>query len=272
MKKRNAVFALLFVVSLLIGIQAVEVVDANPLIPAWMASMTIAIQSPSNVTIHADGKIEPSTAPIIIQGSAYTLTGELSYSNLYIQRSGITFDGANNTVYGCIFIESDHVTVKDTTINSGGLGILVNGNHSVISNNIFFHNLADIQLQSGYSKITGNNDTGGAYMAFYVNSDYNNLTKNNLKEIAVFGSHNIIAQNTIEYLSNQKGYDNIYLDNIVNGKVETVTPKPTFPISGFELTIAFIVAISICIASISLVYYRRRGSYESKISKITSIL
>ncbi len=244
MKRKYAVFAVIFAVSMLIGIQAVEVVDANPL--------------SSNVTIHADGKIEPSTAPIIIQGSTYTLTGELSNSNLHIQRSGITFDGANNTVYGCIFIESDHVTVENTTINSGGLGILVNGSHAAILNNIFFNNLADIQLQSGYSTVTGNNDTGGAYRAFYVNSDYNNLTKNNLKEIAVFGSHNTIEQNTVEYLSNQKGNDNIYLDNIVNGQVQSSTPKPTSPISGFELAIAFVLAISICIASVSLVYFRRR--------------
>ena len=242
--KQSSALLVVFVVSLLVGIQAVEVVDANPL--------------SSNVTIHADGKIEPSTAPIIIQGSKYTLTGELSNSNLHIQRSGITFNGANNTVYGCIFIESDHVTVEDTIINSGGLGILVNGSNATILNTIFFHNLADIELQGGYSTVTGNNDTGGAYMAFYVNSDYNNLTKNNLKEIAVFGSHNIIAQNTIEYLSNQEGIDNVYLDNIVNGQVQTSTPKPTSPISGFELAIAFVLAISICIAFVSLVYLKRR--------------
>ena len=134
------------------------------------------------------------------------------------------------------------MTVENTTINSAGLGILANGSHAAILNNIFFHNLVDIELQGNYSKVTGNNDTGGAYMAFYVNSDYNNLTKNNLKEITVFGSHNTIAQNAIEYLSNQKGHDNIYLDNIVNGQVQSSTPKPTSPISGFELTIAFIVS------------------------------
>jgi hypothetical protein len=244
MKRSTVLFAVIFAVSFLIGIQTVEGVDANPL--------------SSNLTIHADGKIEPSTAPIIIQGSTYTLTGELSNSNLHIQCSGITFDGANNTVYGCIFIESDHVTVENTTINSAGLGILANGSHAAILNNIFFHNLADIELQGGYSTVTGNNDTGGAYMAFYVNSDYNNLTKNNLKEIAVFGNHNTIEQNTVGYLSNQKGHDNIYLDNIVNGQVQSSTPKPTSPISGFELAIAFVLAMSIFIAFVSLVYLKRK--------------
>jgi hypothetical protein len=45
MKRRYAVFAVIFV-SLLIGIQAFEVADANPLPPNWMASMTITIHSP----------------------------------------------------------------------------------------------------------------------------------------------------------------------------------------------------------------------------------
>ncbi len=243
MKRRYALFAVVLAVSMLIGIQEVEVVNANPL--------------SSNVTIHADGKIEPSTAPIIIQGNTYTLIGELANSNLHIQRSGIAFDGANNTVYGCIFIESDHVTVENTVINSGGLGILVNGISSVISNNIFFHNLADIQLNKGYATVTGNNDTGGAYMAFYVVSDYNNLTRNSLKEMLVGGNHNTVAENTVQYLENE-GKDNICLNNIVNGTLQTSIPKPTNPISGFELPIAFVVAISICIVSVSLVYFRRR--------------
>ena len=46
MKRSYAVFAVVFAISVLIGIQAVEVVDANPLPPNWMASMTITIQSP----------------------------------------------------------------------------------------------------------------------------------------------------------------------------------------------------------------------------------
>ncbi len=51
MKRRYAVFALILVVSMLIGIQAVEVVDANPLHHHSMAIMATTIQSTSNVTI-----------------------------------------------------------------------------------------------------------------------------------------------------------------------------------------------------------------------------
>jgi len=50
--RRYAVFAVIVAVSILIGIQEVQIVDANPLPPNWMASMTINIQSPLNGVIN----------------------------------------------------------------------------------------------------------------------------------------------------------------------------------------------------------------------------
>jgi hypothetical protein len=51
MKRRYALFAVIFVISMLIGIQAIEIVDANPLHHHSMAIMATTIQSTSNVTI-----------------------------------------------------------------------------------------------------------------------------------------------------------------------------------------------------------------------------
>ena len=51
MKRSIATFAVIFAVTLLIGIQAIEIVDANPLHHHSMAIMATAIQSTSNVTI-----------------------------------------------------------------------------------------------------------------------------------------------------------------------------------------------------------------------------
>jgi hypothetical protein len=49
MNRSYAVFAVVFAVSMLIGIKAVEVVNSNPLPPAWMnPKMSITIQSPVN--------------------------------------------------------------------------------------------------------------------------------------------------------------------------------------------------------------------------------
>ena len=219
------------------------------------------ILEPSNVIINDEGKIQPPTAPITSQGNTYTLTGDLPNSNLNIQRSGITFNGVNFTVYGTITIESDYVTVTNTTINSSGLGILVNGNYSRITNNIFFHNLADISLNSGYATVAGNNDTGGAYRVFYVNSDYNNLTKNDLKGIEVGGNHNIVAENTLDYLF-KGGKDNIYLNNLVDGEVETSTLQPTFSSFAFEIA-AITVTVLVVFIAIAVFIYKRAAIKKS---------
>jgi hypothetical protein len=56
--KRNVIFVVVFAVSLLIGIQAVEVVDANPV--PWpttpiLDNPTITIHSPTNNTVYTNG-------------------------------------------------------------------------------------------------------------------------------------------------------------------------------------------------------------------------
>jgi acetyltransferase-like isoleucine patch superfamily enzyme len=239
-------------------------------VPMTGFAMGSTVLEPSNVIINDEGKIQPPTAPITSQGNTYTLTGDLPNSNLNIQRSGITFNGVNFTVYGRITIESDYVTVANTTINSGGLGMLVNGSHSVIANNVFFHNLADISLNSGYATVAGNNDTGGAYRVFYVNSDYNNLTKNDLKGIEVGGNHNIVAENTLDYLF-KGGKDNIYLNNIVDGKVETSTPQPTFPSFAFEIAAIIVTALVVFIA-IAVFIYKRVTNKKSSKGKTANII
>ena len=58
MKQSSALFVVVFVVSLLIGIQAVEVVNANPV--PWpttpiLDNPTITIHSPSNNTVYTNG-------------------------------------------------------------------------------------------------------------------------------------------------------------------------------------------------------------------------
>lgn len=223
------------------------------------------------VTIGEDGKIEPPTAPITNQGNIYTLTGELSNTNLDINCSGVLLNGANFTVYGRITINGNYVTVMNTTIDSGSLGILVLGNHGVISNNIFYHNLADMSIGGDYTTVIGNNDTGGAYRVFYVNSNYNNLTKNQLKGIEIGGDHNIVANNTVEYLYGIEGKNNTSLNNMVDGQLQTITPQPTFPTVEFETTIIIVIALIICIIVAFAIYRRTKTKKQKQFSQQTSI-
>jgi hypothetical protein len=93
-------------------------------------------------------------------------------------------------------------------------------------------------------------------MAFYVVSDYNNLTRNSLKEMSVGGNHNTVAENTVQYLENE-GKDNIYLNNIVNGTLQTSIPKQTNPVLLWT-AIGTALVITVVVASVLLVYFRRR--------------
>ena len=69
MKIRLSVFSILFAVSLLIGIQAVEVVDANPIPWAFNPQMTVSILSPQNGTI--------SSLPVLV---SFTSKGDDQFS------------------------------------------------------------------------------------------------------------------------------------------------------------------------------------------------
>ena len=53
MKRKCALFTVIFAVSMLIGILVVEVVDANPLPWAFNPQMTVSILSPQNGTINS---------------------------------------------------------------------------------------------------------------------------------------------------------------------------------------------------------------------------
>jgi hypothetical protein len=180
------------------------------------------------VTILPDGTIEPQTAPINHVGYSYSLTGELSNASIDIRCSNVTFDGAGFTVHGSIYIQGDYITVHNTTISSGGLGVLSNGSYNRIVNNVFFYNIADVSLLGNHTTVSGNIDTGGAYRVIYVVGDYNNITGNELKGIEVTGNHNWVAYNAVDYVS-KNGVGNTFLDNNADRHVITVAPEPTTP-------------------------------------------
>lgn len=219
-----------------------------------------ADSKPSNqiVTILPDGTIEPQTAPINRVGYSYLLTGELNNASINIQRSNVTFDGAGFTVHGSIYIQGDYITVHNTTISSGSLGVLVNGSYNQIVNNVFFYNIADISLLGNHTTVSGNIDTGGAYRVIYVEGDYNNITGNELKGIEVRGNHNWIAYNAVDYVS-KNGVGNTFLDNTVDRHVITVAPESTTPSASVpELSWLLIVPFLLSMLFVAMVLRHRK--------------
>ena len=142
MKRTSAltVLLVLLLVSLVFGVQFVNVTEANWIGPAPPVTA---------IYIRADGSIEPSNAPIKKVGDSYTLTENMlydsSYYTLVIQRSNIEFDGEGHIIHShiktqaAIYIQNmNNVTVKNVSVITTGYGITAaNSSHIIcIANNI----------------------------------------------------------------------------------------------------------------------------------------
>jgi hypothetical protein len=105
MKRRYAVFAVVFAVSILIGIQTVEVVKANPLPWLFDPQMIVTIQSPANGTINslpvlvsfaskADNQfsVSDNTSEEWVRSFFYVLDGQ------DMKTMGMRFEGTKTTI------------------------------------------------------------------------------------------------------------------------------------------------------------------------------
>ncbi len=122
----------------------------------------------STIYIKPDGTIDPSTAPISQVGDTYTLTGDI-YESIFIQKSGITLDGAGYTVqgtpysYGIYASYIDQMTITNMKVNGFHTGILLQScdENTVSLNTVSGNKYYGILLGWGNSNtVTGNIITG----------------------------------------------------------------------------------------------------------------
>lgn len=160
----------------------------------------------STIYIQSDGSINPSTAPITKDDDYYTLTGNV-YEPIYIQKSGITLDGAGFTVQG---FGTDHGIYCNKV---SGLTIK-NLNIIDFSNGIFLYECHN-------SIIVDNNIASSIYGILMYHSIGNNITSNTISYCTEYGLHmcwgsiyNLIDGNIIS--GNNNGiYFRYYADNNV---------------------------------------------------------
>jgi parallel beta-helix repeat protein len=92
--------------------------------------MSVSAEWMGDITILADGTVNPADAPISIAGDVYTLTDDVMGS-ITIQKEGITLDGAGYTLKGTglgngIFgIGLSDVTIKGAVVKNFDLGIIM---------------------------------------------------------------------------------------------------------------------------------------------------
>jgi hypothetical protein len=84
-------FSLLFLFSLLFGVQFVRLAEAN--------IMPFPKPQPA-FTIRSDGSVDPPTAPIQRNGEIYTLTDDITGYTIAIERDNVVVDGCGYTLQG----------------------------------------------------------------------------------------------------------------------------------------------------------------------------
>jgi parallel beta-helix repeat protein len=178
---------------LLIG-TLVPVVSIQP-VKAWNGT----------VYIHADGSIDPSTAPIQKNGDLYTLTGDIvsDGDGIIIERSSILIDGNGYVIQG----------------NYGGNGLSLTSISDVtIRNaNVYGFYYGVFLVSASQNTISGNNiTTNDIGVVLISSSDYNNVVGNNVKQNNAYGIY-------VDSSSN----NNIYHNNFANNMQQVYTSYST---------------------------------------------
>ncbi len=126
----------------------------------------------SGIVIRADGSVNPSSVPMVIEGNVYRLTGDV-FAGIAVFRNGTVLDGDGYRVYGPYYgtgvvIENvTGVTVKDLTLNYFQNGIyLENSNDTKLEGNILGNCGIRVTAGSFGAQIVGNNVTGDIRIDF----------------------------------------------------------------------------------------------------------
>lgn len=131
------------------------------------AKRTNAIWSNGTIYIRSDGSVDPTAAPILADGTRYTLTDDISSSadGIVVELENITLDGAGHSIQasgtgtGINLTNMSGVTILNTKISMFYTGILIN---SSSSNIIFGNDLANNHYGISLYSSSGNNVSGNS--------------------------------------------------------------------------------------------------------------
>jgi parallel beta-helix repeat protein len=171
------------------------------------------VKASDTIYIKADGSVDPDTAPISSTDNiTYTLTGNIIYDKIVVQRDDIIIDGKDFTIEGTEAYDTrgidlnnvGNVTVKNVKVIKFYYGIYIYGwmpPHTIIENYIA-NNTYGVYLQLQDSNIVvENNITNNDYGIRISGSGNNNVSKNHItnneRGISLWGSDNIVHSNTI---------------------------------------------------------------------------
>jgi parallel beta-helix repeat protein len=204
-----------------------------------MASGTVCVrpikaQSQGDITINADGSVNPSTAPVQQAGNTYTLTSD-AHGSITVGRNNTVLDGngylvSGSTSYGYSIIQLysvENVTIENLIINGGilqyqfGIDMEAASEVTVVNNTIT--GFENIQSMNGFEYAGIIVDGGGSNII-----SQNNLV-GNLHGIDMFGTEdnlivgnnitgdNFVADSTAIFFG-EASNNTVYHNNFINNK------------------------------------------------------
>jgi parallel beta-helix repeat protein len=220
-----------------------------------LASNIQLVKAAGTIYILPDGTVSPPTAPILRNGSTYTLTGNIDGDIVVVEADNIVIDGAGHTVKGAgpssMQNEVDlsgrtNVTFSNAqvTYSTYGLMLSASSHNNISGNSITGMFAAAIYLDSSSSDnlINGNDITSNTYDGIYDHSTGhnsvigNNITSNGMEGIGLYScsgdningnnitntnfrlrssSNNNITGNNVKY--NNLDIDSNSYNNSING-------------------------------------------------------
>jgi len=207
-----------------------------------------AVEIVGPIYIHADGSIDPPTAPIQRVGDIYTLTDNIVGQGISIGKDNVILDGAGHTLQrtwsgtgipgpGISLAYRGNVTVKNTNVNDFWVGIwlLDSSNLNYVSGNTITGGVGIYLSSSNYNSISGNIVTNNNDFGIWLSSsNYNNLSGNFITNNHVGGvkfdssnyctiSGNNITGNNLGIHLSSSDYNSVSNNLIANANADGVS-------------------------------------------------
>jgi hypothetical protein len=233
MMRRYAVFAVVFAVSILIGIQAVEVVDANP--------VGMYGQKPKYAIVSIDSPIYSSQVSFTVKTNYYWATD----NNLTDTHCFIIIDTNNYEVHDLAIV--NNITISDDFAYDPYIQYTLKGTTE----------LTNLRLASGTHNLEVDY---GYYHAAFVNRMYNT----DFVSLGSATSQIILTQDITQeptFPSPALVPNSLVPTPIPTQSMPTINTGPTLPVElnpPIIYIVLTIVIVIVGVASVSLVYFKRR--------------
>lgn len=200
------------------------------ILPGIFLFLPVKAEYNGNITIDADGSVNPSTAPLKHVANVYAVTSDVS-GQITVNKSNIVLDGNSHILtppsifgYGITLNGVSNVTVTNFIITGGAIGINVKGTSNIVINNTIRRTdnwiysiqgdpTAAIALMDASSNVIARNNLESCTVGIHLISWHSKQCSNN----QIFENNFTDCSNAIAIYDSSD--NRIYHNNFFNNKI-----------------------------------------------------